>query len=120
MSFLVDPPLLAADGELFARAMPESAQGRGALVAGAVTTGVFWAAGIAFWRDHAALVPFRKRLGYRSGREFMLRYPLPDRGRRRGRNSTAQDAVAAVALASYPVWWWLGWDHGRRARPRGA
>src|SRR5829696_2549308 len=44
VSLLVDPPMLLADGELFARALPEGAQGRGALMAGALTTGFFWAA----------------------------------------------------------------------------
>lgn len=119
VSFLVDPPMLFADGELTARALPESAQGRVAFACGAVATAVFWTAAAAFWVDHPAAVPFRKRLGYRSGREFMLRFPLPDRGRRR-RGDVRQDAVAFAALASYPLWWWLGWDHGRRARPRGA
>jgi hypothetical protein len=120
VSFLVDPPLLLADGELFARALPEGAQGRGALVAGALTTGVFWAAAAAFWVDHPAVAPARKAFGYRSGREFMLRYPLPERARRRRRRDRREDAVALAALAAYPLWWWLGWDHGRRARPRGA
>ena len=27
-------------------------------------------------------------------------------------------ALAALMFALYPLWWWLGWDHGRRARPR--
>ena len=120
VSFLVDPPMLFADGELTARVLPEAAQGRVAFACGAVTTAAFWTAAAAFWVDHSAVVPFRKRLGYRSGREFMLRFPLPDRGRRRRGGGARQDAVAAAALASYPLWWWLGWDHGRRARPRRA
>ena len=118
VSFLVDPPLLFADGELTARLLPEAAQGRVALACGAAATGVFWVAAAALWTDHPAPARFRKALGYRSGREFMLRFPLPDRGRRRRRK--AEDAAALVAFASYPLWWWLGWDHGRRARPAGA
>lgn len=119
VSFVLDSALLMADGEVYARVMPEGAQGRVALAAGALATGIFWAGAAALWFDHPAVVPFRKRLGYRSGRELMLRYPLSDRGRRRGRD-WREDAVAAVAFASYPLWWRLGWDHGRRARPRGA
>jgi hypothetical protein len=119
VSFLIDPPLLLADGEFFGRAAPESAQGRVALAAGALTTGIFWAAGAAFWRDHPAVTPFRRRLGYHSGRDFMLRYPLAARGRRH-RRDRREDALALAAFASYPLWWWLGWDHGRRARPTGA
>jgi hypothetical protein len=116
MSLLVDPPALLADGESYARLMPESAQGRAATLTGALTVGVFWAAAAAFWFDHPLLGPVRKRLGYRSGREFMLRFPLPDRGRRR-RRDPREDALAVGVFASYPLWWWLGWDHGRRARP---
>jgi hypothetical protein len=119
MSLLVDPPALFADGEGYARALPEAAQGRGAALAGALTTGVFWAAAAAFWFDHPVARPIRKRAGYRSGREFMLRFPLPDRGRRR-RREKREDALAVAGLATYPLWWWLGWDHGRRSRPRGA
>jgi hypothetical protein len=118
MSLLVDPPALFADGEGYARALPEAAQGRAAAVAGALTTGIFWAAAAAFWFDHPLVRPIRKRAGYRSGREFMLRFPLPERGRRRRANAR-EDALALAGFATYPLWWWLGWDHGRRARPRG-
>jgi hypothetical protein len=119
VSIFVDPPLLMADGETFARLLPESAQGAGARVGGALTVAGFWAIAAGLWTDQAALRPFRKGFGYSSGREFMLRYPLPDRGRRHRRNKR-EEAVAIAMIASYPFWWWLGWDHGRRARPRSA
>ena len=119
MSILVDPPLLAADGEAFARALPESAQGGIATVTGMLTVAGFWTFAAALWFDHPATVPLRRRLGYRSGREFMLRFPLPDRGRRR-RDDPRETAIALGVFATYPLWLWLGWDHGRRARPRGA
>ena len=119
MSILTDPPALVADGEAYARLLPESAQGGAATVTGALTVAVFWAGAAAFWFDFAPAVPLRRRLGYRSGREFMLRFPLPDRGRRR-RRDRREDAVGLAVVASYPLWWWLGWDHGRRRRPRGA
>jgi hypothetical protein len=119
MSIEVDPLLLMADGEAYARLLPESAQGGAATVTGALTVATFWAAAAAFWFDFAPAVPLRRRLGYRSGREFMLRFPMPDRGRRR-RRDPREDALALAVIASYPLWWWLGWDHGRRRRPRGA
>jgi|1186.fasta_scaffold116263_3 hypothetical protein len=120
VSILADPPLLLAKGESYARILPESAQGPPATTAAAaLVLGAFWGAAAAFWFDHPATVPVRRSLGYRSGREFMLRFPLPDRGRRRG-GDWREDAVAVAAFASYPLWLWLGWDHGRRARPRGA
>ena len=117
VSIVTDPVALLADGEAYARLLPESAQGGAATVTGALTIAVFWAGAAAFWFDHPVAKPLRKRLGYRSGREFMLRFPLPDRGRRR-RGDAREDALAVAVFASYPVWWWLGWDHGRRRRPR--
>jgi hypothetical protein len=119
MSLLVDPPALFADGEAYARLMPESAQGRAAAMTGTLTVATFLAAAAAFWFDHPVVKPARRALGYRSGREFMIRFPLPDRGRRH-RRSAREEALAIAGFATYPVWWWLGWDHGRRARPRGA
>ena len=118
MSVLADPPLLVAKGEAIARVLPEGAQGGVAKVLGAGVIGIFWGVGAAIWHDHPATVPLRRALGYRSGREFMLRFPLPDRRRRR--RDPRETALGMAALATYPLWLWLGWDHGRRARPRGA
>jgi hypothetical protein len=110
--------MLAVAGESYARGLPESAQGGAAKAAGALTLAVFWSAAAAFWFDHPLARPLRKKLGYRSGREFMLRFPLPDRGRRGRRRDPREDALGVALLASYPLWLWLGWDRGRRARPR--
>jgi hypothetical protein len=49
----------------------------------------------------------------------MLGWPLAH-GKRRRRRSARTDALAAAVFAAYPLAWWLGWDHGRRARPRGS
>lgn len=125
MPLLVDPPLFAVSGELYARALPESAQGRAAAAAAALALTAVWGAAAALWFDHPAVVPARRALGYRSGRELVLRSPLPDR--RRGRRlrlrgdsaRTREDALALACMAAYPLWLWLGWDRGRRARPRG-
>src|SRR4051794_15131091 len=115
VSILADPPLLLAKGESYARILPESAQGPPATTAAAtLVLGAFWGAAAAFWFDHPATVPVRRSLGYRSGREFMLRFPLPDRPAarrrlargRRGRGRVRQ--LPALALA------WLG------PRPPGA
>jgi hypothetical protein len=121
VSIEIDPLLLMADAEAYARVLPESAQGGAATVTGALTVATFWLGAAAFWFDHPITVPVRRQLGYGSGREFMLRFPLPDRGRRRRRRrDPREDALALAVFASYPLWWWLGWDHGRRRRPRGA
>jgi hypothetical protein len=91
-----------------------------ATAAGVLTVAAYWTAAAAFWFDHASARPIRKALGYRSGREFMLRFPLPERSRRAQRQNRGRDhAIGVAAIASYPLWLWLGWDHGRRARPPG-
>jgi hypothetical protein len=116
MSFLADPLLLFAAGELYARALPESAQGGMAAGAGALKIGTFEAAAVGSYLD----AKWAKRLwkpfapGARNGTDFMLAWPVAH-GKRR-RRTARTDAVAAVSLAAYPLWWWLGWDHGRRRR----
>src|SRR3954447_11330814 len=114
MSFTADPLLLFAAGELYARLLPESAQGGMATAAGALKVGTFEAAGIATYVDAKWTRRLWKPFGARSGTDFMLAWPFAH-GRRRRR--TAQtDALALVAFAAYPLAWWLGWDHGRRRR----
>jgi hypothetical protein len=117
MSFPVDPVLLFADGEAYARTLPESAQGGAATIVGALTAGVAVAAGIACYVDAKAARPVWKRVAPRAknGTDFMLAWPI-GHGKRR-RRSARMDALAAVSFAAYPFWWWLGWDHGRRHRP---
>ena len=118
MSFQIDPPLLYASGEAYARLAPEEAQGRAASVAGAATLGVFFGVGLACYLDRPWTRPLSKLFGARDGREFMLTSGIANVPRRRLRDPLTH-VVAAAAFASYPLWLWLGWDHGRRARPRG-
>jgi hypothetical protein len=119
MSLLADPVLLFADGEAYARTLPEAAQGGAAKVVGGLTVGSFLAAAIGSYLD----AKWAKRLwkpfapGAGNGTDFMLAWPVAH-GKRR-RRTAQSDAVAAVSLAAYPLWWWLGWDHGRRRRPSG-
>ncbi|MEA2422368.1 MAG: hypothetical protein QOF55_1467 [Thermoleophilaceae bacterium] len=115
MSFFADPLILLADGELYAR-LPESAQGGAAKAVGGATVGVFLAAAAGSYLDAGWTKPLWTPFGAKNGTDFMLAWPFAH-GKRR-RRSTRTDALAAVALASYPLWWWLGWDHGRRRRPR--
>jgi hypothetical protein len=115
MSFIVDPALLFLDGEAYAR-LPESAQGGGAKVAGGLTVGAALAVGTACYLDADLAKPIWKPFGAKNGTDFMLAWPLAH-GKRRRRN-TRTDALAAAVLAAYPLFWWLGWDHGRRRRPR--
>ena len=119
MSFLTDPLALFADGELYARTLPESAQGGMATAVGGLTVAAVMAGGIAVYLDRPCAKPFVKALGARNGVDLMLRWPVAHGSRRRKRSSRT-DALAAAAFASYPLMWWLGWDHGRRRRPRSA
>jgi hypothetical protein len=118
MSLLVDPVLLFADGELYARAAPESAQGGAAKAIGGLTVGALLAAGIGSYLEQPWIKPLWKPFGARSGADFMLGWPVSHGRRRRRRRTARTDAVAAASFAAYPLWWWLGWDHGRRRRPR--
>lgn len=95
--------------------MPESAQGGAAKVVGAATVATFVAVGAGSYLGHDWAKPVWKALGARNGPALMLGWPVAHRERRK--RSPRTDALAVAMLASYPLWWWLGWDHGRRARP---
>jgi hypothetical protein len=116
MSLPVDPILLLADGEAYARTLPESAQGGAAKLVGGLTVGAAVVVGTASYLDADWAKPLWKPLGAKNGTDFMLAWPLAH-GKRR-RRTTRTDALAAAVFATYPLWWWLGWDHGRRRRPR--
>lgn len=106
MSFLVDPPLLFASGAAYARAAPEEAQGGIARAAGAACLATFW--GVGAWLYLAGP----------ASRGFMVNFPLLRVDARR-RSAHMDAAAAGIFAAVYPLALWLGWDRGRRARPRG-
>ena len=113
MSFLIDPPWLYANGRAYAALAPERAQGRTAAAAGAATIGAFWAVSISLYANRrwtrpiwrACRAPRRARLDAQL-RRAAARPPPPPAPR--------THAVAAGLFASYPLWLWLGWRHGRR------
>lgn len=96
--------------------MPESAQGGAALLAGGMAVAATLAVGIGSYLDRPWAKPLWKPFGARNGTAFMLGWPVAHRARRK--RSAETDLLAVAVFASYPLWWWLGWDHGRRARPR--
>jgi hypothetical protein len=116
VSFLVDPPALYAAGEAYARAAPESAQGRAAGVVGAGVVASFLAVSVALWLDRPWVRPLWKAFGARDGRDFQVGTGVfhVDAVRRPG---TREHALAAAGFLTYPLWYWMGWDHGRRSRP---
>jgi hypothetical protein len=106
VSFLVDPPWLYANGRAYARIAPEEAQGGIAKAAAAACLAAYWGVGGALY------------LGTPRTRDFMVNWPalsIPAKRRTRGLDAGA----LAMFLVVYPIALWLGWDRGRRARPRG-
>jgi hypothetical protein len=116
MSFYADPVLLFLDGEGYAR-LPESAQGGAAKAVGGATVAVMLAGGIGSYLDQDWTKRFWKPFGAKNGTDFMVAWPFAH-GKKRRRRTARTDAVAAAVFAAYPLAWWLGWDHGRRRRPR--
>jgi len=118
VSFLLDTPWLYANGRAYARLAPEEAQGGIATAAGAACLAAFWAGGASLYLNAPWTKPLWPLLPGRDGRDFMVNFPgLRVKTRRRTRRL---DAVAAATLLGvYPMALWLGWDSGRRTRPRG-
>jgi hypothetical protein len=119
VSFLVDPPSLYAYGLAYGRLAPEEAQGGLARAAGAACLAVFAGCGASLYLNAPFTKPAWPLLPRRDGRDFMVNWPgLRVKTKRRTRELDA--AAAAVLLGVYPLALWLGWDRGRRARPRAA
>jgi hypothetical protein len=117
VSFLVDPPWLYANGRAYARLAPEEAQGGAAKAAGAACLAAFWTAGVSLYLNAPYTKPLWPLLPGRDGRDFMVNFPGL-RVETRRRSGRLDAAAAAIFLVVYPLALWLGWDSGRRARPR--
>ena len=102
MSFLIDPPLLVASGAACARV--DAAR---PAVACAATTGLFWAAGAAFYTNRAWTRPVSRLFGASDGRDFMINSGVLEISYRRSSMRTHLAAVAA--FATYPIWFVVGW-----------
>lgn len=103
MSFVLDPPLLAASGAAIERAVddPELAW---TLEVGTVAT--FVTVSLALYANAPGMGRIWRPFGSRSGREFMLTSGL---GRIDERSLDARHHLAAISLfALYPLWLWLG------------
>jgi hypothetical protein len=117
VSFLLDPPLLYASGAAYGRLVPEPAQGGFAAAAAAATLAVFVGTSASMYLNLGWTRPLARVFRARSGRDWMLNsgvLRLPHR-----RVGPRTHAAALLLFATYPLWLWLGWDHGRRARPHG-
>jgi hypothetical protein len=109
MSFLIDPPWLYANGRAIAAVEPDDRRATALCVA---TMGVFWGVSIPLYLDQRWTRPIWRACRARSGRDWMLNSGVFKLDHRRPSRRT--HAVSAAIFATYPLWLWLGYRHGRR------
>ncbi|MBI4897909.1 MAG: hypothetical protein HY827_06040 [Actinobacteria bacterium] len=116
MSFLIDGPWLYATGEAYARLAPEPEQERNSLKRGAATIAGFYGLSIPLYLNQRWTKPVWKACRASSGRDWMINSGVlrvdTDHVGPRGHK------LAAALFATYPLWLWLGYRHGRRASAR--
>jgi hypothetical protein len=112
VSFLIDPPWLYANGRAYARLAPEHAQGRTAAAVGAATMAGFWAVSVSLYLNRRWTKPIWEACRAEDGRDWMLNSGVFRFDHERAGKPT--HATAAALFASYPLFLWLGWRHGRR------
>ncbi|HEX2233051.1 MAG TPA: hypothetical protein VHG69_06770 [Thermoleophilaceae bacterium] len=114
MSFLIDAPWLYTNGQVYARMAPESAQGDAARALGAATIALFWLVSVSLYLNRPWTDRIAKACGADSGRDWMLNSGVLRIDHRRA--GTGTHAVAALIFLTYPLWLWLGFARGRKAR----
>ena len=108
MSFLIDPPWLYANGRAAARVLPAEHAPKAA----AATMAVFWATSISLYLNRPWTRPIWRACRAQDGRDWMLNSGVLRLDHRNAGGRT--HAVSALLFATYPLWLWLGWRHGRR------
>ena len=114
MSFLIDPPWLYTNGEAYARLAPESAQGKAARGAGLATIAVFWLVSVSLYLNRSWTHPIARACRAESGRDWMLNSGLFRFDHEAAGPGT--HVAAALIFLTYPLWLWLGYRRGLRAR----
>jgi hypothetical protein len=114
VSFLIDAPWLYTNGQAYARLAPESAQGGVAKAAGAGTVAAFWIVSVSLYLNRDWTDPIAKACRADNGRDWMLNSGVLRLDHRRAGPRT--HTVAALIFLTYPLWLWLGFARGRRAR----
>jgi hypothetical protein len=112
VSFLIDPPWLYANGRAYATLAPERAQGGTAALAGAATMAGFWAVSVSLYLNRRWTRPIWEACRAADGRDWMLNSGVLRIDHRNAGPVT--HAASAALFATYPLWLWLGWKHGRR------
>jgi hypothetical protein len=109
MSFLIDPPWLYTNGRAIAAVTDEP---RRAAALGAATMSLFWGVSIPLYLDRPWTRRIWRACGARSGRDWMLNSGLTHLEYERP--SPRTHALAAAIIATYPLWLYVGYRHGRR------
>ena len=105
MSFLIDPPWLYANGRALART------GRPAPLA-AGTMAVFWGVSIPLYLNQRWTKPVWRLCRADSGRDWMLNSGVFAIDHEQP--SMRTHAISAAIFATYPLWLYLGYRHGKR------
>jgi hypothetical protein len=114
VSFLIDPPWLYANGHAYARLAPDSAQGDAARGIGLATVSFFWIVSVSLYLNRRWADPIAKACRAEDGRDWMLNSGVFRFDHRAAGPRT--HAVATSLFLSYPLWLWLGYRRGLRAR----
>lgn len=109
MSFLVDPPWLYANGRVIAATTDDPTR---ATALGAATAALFLGVSIPLYLDQRWTRPIWRLCRARSGRDWMLNSGVFSFDHERVSSRT--HAVSAAIFATYPLWLYLGYRHGRR------
>ena len=110
MSFLIDPPWLYANGRAIAAVADDEAAAAARL--GAATMAVFWGVSIPLYLNHRWTRPIWRACRAESGRDWMLNSGVFRFDHERASDTTHK--VSAAIFATYPLWLYLGYRHGRR------
>jgi hypothetical protein len=114
VSFLIDAPWLYTNGQVYARLAPESAQGDVAKRLGAATIALFWIVSVSLYLNRPWTDRIAKACRADNGRDWMLNSGVLRIDHRRA--GPRMHALAALIFLTYPLWLWLGFARGRRAR----
>lgn len=115
MSFLYDPPLLAATGYAIGRRATDPRAERGAEAA---TLATFLVVSVALYRNDEWTRPMWRLFRARDGRDWMLNSGITNHDETRPTEATHR--VAAAIFTLYPLVLRWGVHRGRRARGAGA
>ena len=113
MSFLYDPPALAATGYVIGRAAPSRRWER---LARTATLATFIGTSVALYRNDPWTRPLVETFGARSGRDWMLNSGIANFDENAADDRT--DRLAAFLFALYPVFLAWGVRRGRRSHQR--